>query len=255
MTVEVQVFSFTPEEAVTTTEKIEATIDTAVRQHGEKVITELVIGAGKRVAEAAVPLAGATEIGFVRRFAIDLVEDRGHSAVYNICDLIEWAFDQNEFPLTKRQQETLDAARTVKASAYPDGIGFARGRWVSQYGSTDIFLQKTKEPKLAAAIETLHFEVFVDFIEKTHREYGRRMGYTTADQTPSALSVWHDALEAYLSAVIAKHPRGALRDQLTSPYEEMANAAREAIRSAKEALAKGVAEKTEPSSPDTTPTP
>jgi hypothetical protein len=223
MSLGISTVEFIAGEATTVTEKTAATVKEAVKDLGEKKVGAVVIEAAGALAKAAEPLADAEEITFDQRREVDVVDDRAQGGLYTILTMIVRSFQQSVVPLDERQQAQLEAALLLLAILYSEGVEYLRGRWAGQYGATSIFLDKVHRKKaVQKALKLLALDTHTDLIESVHHEYGRRMGYTTAYETPTALAAWHEALEAYLAAVFTNHKPGDLRDRLTAPYEELA---------------------------------
>jgi hypothetical protein len=176
----------------------------------------------KELVSAADSLSDAEEITNEQRREVDLVDDRVEGGTYAILTYVVRSFEQTIVPLNPHQQEQLDAARYLLATHYSDAVAHLHFKRPAQWGVTKLFLEQVSHPRSRKAFKTLALDTHIDLTTAIHQEYGRRMGYSTADDLPTALELWHQALEGYLGAVIANHKAGALRDRLTQPYETIA---------------------------------
>jgi hypothetical protein len=90
-------------------------------------------------------------------------------------------------------------------------------------------------PEAQPHIERLVLTGMFDLLKKTHVVYGERMGFTALKpgDTDSPHYRWHEALEAYLGAVVCTQKKNPeLKAKLTAPYDETAKAIRAARKRA-----------------------
>jgi hypothetical protein len=166
---------------------------------------------------------------------VDTAEDRCHGAIIGRAEDVVSAYESPVVPLTEPQTQELTSAHWVLDRCYPFGRGFIIGRRSEQFGVTELVLKTAALPEAAPHIERLGLTSMFDLLGKTHVVYGERMGFTALKpgDTDSPLYRWHEALEAYLGAVVftqKKNPE--LKAKLTAPYEETAKAIREAKKRA-----------------------
>jgi hypothetical protein len=136
---------------------------------------------------------------------------------------------------TETQTQGSASAHWIMDHCYPYGRGFIIGRWSEQFGVTEMILKTAALPEAQPHIERLKLTELFDLLKRTHVVYGERMGFTALKpgDTESPLYRWHEALEAYLGAVVftqKKNPE--LKATLTAPYDETAKAIRDARKRA-----------------------
>lgn len=96
-----------------------------------------------------------------------------------------------------------------------------------------MILQETTIPEAVARIERVGLTHTFDLLRSLHVFCGDRMGFTAirSESTDSPLHRWHEALAAYLAAVIyTQHGNPELKARLTAPCETMAKAVTEAAK-------------------------
>lgn len=224
MTVGVPLTRMSPGDAVALTEEIGATVKEAMAKFGADRVTAQVMSTAEQLQSYTKPLADLIVAPYTERREVDNVADRIIGYLYNTCDSLTQAYEQNLISLTPEQQTRWQAARDLCATLFPDGVGFLKSRWSDQYGITGMMLQRAARPENQTRIQVLGMKQDFDLLEKVHRLYGERMGFTNVqpegDQDP--LADWHEALEAYLCGVMSSHRRSSeLRQYLTAPYERM----------------------------------
>ena len=220
-------------EAVSVTDGIRATVDEVAKEAGEDKVTRPVMEAAAELADAAGPLAAQDEAGFAQRKAVDTAADRCIGGVYDVCASTVETYEQDVIPLSGDQSADLDAAKALGNILFPDGLTFLKGRWIEQYGVTEMMLARAADPATAAQVDRLGLKGRFALLGKIHEKYGAKMGFTKvrSDDKDTPLARWHETLEVYMAAVFFGHRRDSkFRERLLAPYETAAVAARDARR-------------------------
>ncbi len=220
-------------EAVSVTDGIRATVDDVLKEAGEDKVTRPVIDAADELADVAGPLAAQEEAGFAERRAVDTAANRCVGGIHDVCASTVETYEQDVIPLSDDQSADLDAAKALGNTLFPNGLTFLKGRWIEQYGVTEMMLARAADPAAAAQVERLGLKGRFALLGKIHEKYGVKMGFTKirSDDKDTPLARWHETLEVYMAAVFLGHRRDSkLRERLLAPYETAAVAARDARR-------------------------
>jgi hypothetical protein len=244
---------FLPGEARTVTTSLETKVKSLVAEFGIDNVGAEVVEACDQVVKAAGPLADLDESTFVERRKVDNAADRVISSTDGVCEDIEWAYDQNVVELDDEQKQQVEDAKLIRTELLPDGVGFTRGRWAAQYGTTDILLQNAAKPKVSIAIKRMALAPRFRLLRQLHVIYGQRMGYTTTEGNEGPMEIWTRATRHYMFTVMVRHDeRNPLCDDLLEPIETEAANVRQADDRSKPSSAKTVKardEDKEPSEP------
>lgn len=207
-------------EAFTVSTDIHTEVTAAAKELGEDVLTQEVLDAAKELTQAAEPLGEAKEFPHETRFAIDRAGDAVSAGINNTLNGKLQTYDQDEIKLTPKEQEEREAAQTLQMRCFPDGTGYLNESWYEQYGITRHILKETAKKENKGLIATLGMKGQFALLARVHKEYGRRMGYTTAEESADdPLDLWYEALELYLLTVMTKHRKHeALSNRLQRPY-------------------------------------
>lgn len=233
MTIRIPTTRLNAEEAVTATQGIKTVIGKLVEALGVEVITQEVIDLFDELQQAALPLKLVRKpTSSIERREVDTASDHVWDAIFVTCESRIAAYDQKITPLTEKEKAELDACELIIAALFNEGTSPLRARFSQQYGWTEINLNQLRRRNVADAVEMLGLKRLMGLATRLHAEYGKRMGFTETESVDS-LTVWHETLEAFVAMVIAKHRGSDIRDQLTAPYEEIAQANRDASRAKK----------------------
>jgi hypothetical protein len=222
-------------DAVSLNEKVQTTVTDGIARYGEEAVGAPVIAAAAELKTETSALEQVEAATFQLRKEVDTSEDRCHGAIINHSENVVLAYESTVVPLTEPQAQQFASAQFILDRCFPYGRGFIIGRWSEQFGVTEMVLKTADLPEAKPHIERLGLTDLFDLLKKTHAVYGERMGFTALKpgDTESPLYRWHEALEAYLGAVVftqKKNPE--LKAKLTAPYNETAKAIRDARKRA-----------------------
>ena len=220
-------------DAVAVNEKTQVAVADAVSTYGEAIVTAPVIDAAAGLQTVTSSLEQIEVASFEERREVDTGADRCLGTIINCCESTITAYESAVVSLSETQQQSLDAADWLLSRCFPFGRGFIIGRWSEQFGVTELILKTAAQTEARPHIERLGLVDLFDLLQRTHAVYGEKMGFTAlkATDTESPLYLWHEALESYLGAVIYAHNKNAeLKEKLTTPYESIARAVRDANR-------------------------
>ena len=215
-------------EAITLTEQLNTTVENLLKQHTIDVLKPLIVqkrDALLQVTESLHKLSGAN---LQERRDVDNANDSIIAGLRNTLRSIAQIYSPQRYPLSPEQQQRRDDAQSLLNELFPEGTGFLKDAHTTQYGQTRILLQNSRLPSSQAAIERLGMKDDFALLLIAHQEYGRAMGFTETLEQPSLLETWAEALEGFLAAALASHPRNsAIRAALFAPYNTMRDQIRE----------------------------
>ena len=220
-------------DAMVVNDKIQIAVAEAVFTHGTAVVGASVVDAATDLRTATSTLERTAAANVELCLEVDVGADRCLGAIISICENVVSAYESAVVPLSEPQQQTLDSAHWLLDRCFPYGRGFIIGRWSEQFGIAEMLLNIAAQAGTLPHIECLGLTGLFDLLEKTHKVYGERMGFSAlqAADIASPLFRWHEALEAYLGAVVyAQNKNPDLRDKLSAPYKSIAQAVRDARR-------------------------
>jgi hypothetical protein len=188
--------------------------------------TDAVSARAEEFIRAHEALAG---VSLLPKLTIDNVTDRTFAGAFKTLEGVVQTFTEPLKPLTPSAQKKFDAARSLRASAFPAGIGFLSKPMGLQFNAMRDVVRALRSDETAADVKTLGFGDAVDQLEATLGPYGVAVTSPDGADVEKLSEAWHAAFSNLVAALVGSHaPDHSLREGVLGAYQKELDAQTEA---------------------------
>lgn len=173
-----------------------------------------------RVGAFAAAHRALVEAAVTPKLAVDNGADRAFGGVFTLLRSVVQTYDQPIVPLDDEAQARSQAARTLLALAFPQGVAFTRKPMSLQYEAMRQVVRALRSEAAEDSVAVLGLGSTVDFLEAILAPYGVAVTGPDSRDLERLSDTWHDTFAKLAATIVGVLPDNDRLHDVIALYEK-----------------------------------